>query len=154
MKAIIPFLVVMVAITVSMVAEETKRTVDTELRDSAKVGNRLAWNNGFMRDVTLHQIYICKVIQPPDSIQNGTRWQLQIDRTIRGERTGEIACRLPGETNEVKAGTRLIILGNDHKTGFSVIGWWFYSEKTEKAIEDLAKPIAAGYSHPARIPEP
>ena len=137
MKAIIPFLAIMVAMTISVVADETNQTVLIELRDSANVNNRGLWNNGFTQYIAVHQVYVCSVIQPPDSTNHVNRWRLQIDRTIRGKRTGEIPCKLPGKTNEVTPGARLVVLGNDHKTGFNVIGWWFHSEKTEKAIENL-----------------
>lgn len=149
MKTIITIPTFMIAMSLSSMAAGTNQTAEIELRDIANVGNRLLWNNGFTRYVALHQIYVCRVLQPPDSTNTLKRWQLGIERKIRGERTGEIACLLPGVTNEVKAGTQLIVLGNDHKTGFNVIGWWFHSGKTEESIEKLTQQQCDGYSPPA-----
>jgi hypothetical protein len=147
MKLIINLFAVLIAVSVQAQTAGTNQTVEAELRNSACVQNRHVWNVGFTEYLAVHEIYVCKVLQPPDPNDYFKRCQLQIDRTIRGERTGKLRCELPGATNEVKAGMQVIVLGNDQKSLFSVIGWWFHSEKTEKAIGALTKPTVAPRPH-------
>ena len=114
-------------------AEQPYSVAIVELQDSAIVATPDIWQNNFKSYIQVQQIYVCSITALLD---DKGQYKLLITRSIRGETTGSILCRLPGGTHDDFAiGARIIILGNFHKTGFNVMGWWKYSKSIEAQIE-------------------
>ncbi len=108
-----------------------------DLRNSAIVQFRGLWNSEFDSYIKFHQIYICTILTITESPGKPVQYQLKINEVLRGRRTGELKCELPGDIPvQLQPSRKVILLGNDSKLGFNVIGWWIYSDMIEAKIKE------------------
>ena len=108
-----------------------------DLRNSAIVQFRGLWDSEFERYIKIHQVYVCTILSITESQGKPIQYQLKINEVLRGRRTKELKCELPGDIPvQIQPGKKVILLGNDSKLGFNVIGWWIYSDMVEAEIRE------------------